>query len=143
MGWRGHLPAHRAMPFGGPWREFKNSTVVENNANWAQRIIKEEVAAGINEWHGDDGNDAAWVLPGGIPGKQHPALARTGTLKDLGRGARNDDAASELGSEISVGSNVTSKTAAESKIEYLRKQIADERLKRQNLQASLGIAQGR
>ena len=59
------------MPFGAPWRDQPGLSMVQNNSNWEQRVIKEEIVTGHHDSiTGDDGRQQ--VLPGGVPGSSPP-----------------------------------------------------------------------
>lgn len=109
--------------------------MVENEANWSQRVMKEELSAGINEWQAsEDGDDAKWVLPGGRPGKPHPETTR---MKYLASACSTRP--STVRSEVSTLTTATSVSTLHQQIEKLQTKIAEERLKRARLRASLGI----
>ena len=63
--------------------------MVQNNSNWEQRVIKEELAVGCHDTvTGDDGRQL--VLPGGVPGNsppkrkvQTPSMVETDVLSDI------------------------------------------------------------
>jgi hypothetical protein len=91
-----------AMPFGAPWRMQPGLTMIQDNSNWEQRVIKEELVVGCHDPTG--GNDSRQqVLPGGVPevnARSPPKRSSETPLSEV--------AASDLGSARRPGSPATS-----------------------------------